>query len=68
MIQPTWVCFDCGRQYGQRVSNLSTWHIDECGVCGFEKPVTQARDFGYLVPDWQDRYALDELKRLAERT
>jgi hypothetical protein len=54
--QPHWVCLDCGKTYGRRIGGCCTMHLDRCGVCGEEKPVTESRDFGYLVPDWQDRY------------
>lgn len=51
MIQPDWVCHDCGVKYGnkQYENHISTWHNGTCGVCNQEKPVTEPRDFGYLT-------------------
>lgn len=59
--QPEWVCDDCGRKwgrwwdggsYGGPTPHCATYHIDHCGVCGEQKPVTEARDYGYLAPGW----------------
>lgn len=42
------VCHDCGKKYGEySVSCSSTWE-GKCNVCGQEKPVTEARDYGYM--------------------
>ena len=64
MNQPDWVCVDCGHKYGQRITpgRLSTMHMDECDVCGQEKPVTQPRDFGYLRMDWQQMWLREKVK------
>jgi hypothetical protein len=43
-----WVCYDCGIEFGQRRTLVSTWHVGECDVCGQEKPITEVRDFGYF--------------------
>jgi len=41
-------CHDCGKKYGEySVSCSSTW-VGKCDVCGETKPVTEARDYGYL--------------------
>lgn len=48
-----WVCVDCGERYGRRAVGMATFHIDECGVCGQQKAVTQPRDYGYLKTGWQ---------------
>jgi len=53
---PTWVCRECGLKASKDMDNiplafqLSTYHIDICGVCGKEKSVTEPRDFWY--PDF----------------
>jgi hypothetical protein len=41
------VCDDCGTEFGNAVPDHATWHDGECSICGEEKPVTQARDFGF---------------------
>lgn len=54
--QPTgWVCFDCGKEYGYGMpeGHVCTAHIDTCAVCGEEKTVTEASNFGWLKPEWQ---------------
>lgn len=43
-----WTCYDCGVEFGQRRTLVSTWHVGECDVCGDEKPITEVRDFGYF--------------------
>ena len=58
--QPTWVCLDCGQKYGRWYTNgvyhgpspwCATYHQDHCDVCQRDNvTVTEARDFGYLVP------------------
>lgn len=64
--QPVWVCGPCGRMYGLWYENgtyigpdshIATWHIGgTCGVCKQKTiPVTEARDFGYLISGWQPR-------------
>jgi len=59
--QPDWVCHDCGQQWGRWYDNGSylgpskhcaTYHVNRCEVCGQEKPVTEARDYGYLREGW----------------
>jgi len=43
------VCKDCGAKYGHySVGCSSTW-LGTCNVCGQERPVTESRDYGYLV-------------------
>lgn len=43
------VCDDCGRKYGvYSVGCSSVWEGD-CDVCEESKPVTEARDYAYLV-------------------
>jgi hypothetical protein len=53
-----WVCNDCGVKYGRWYQpgarapeiSYSTYHLDICDVCGTsDVPVTEPRDFGYLV-------------------
>ncbi len=40
---------DCGRLYGKYSVGCSSVHSGTCDVCGEFKPVTETRDFGYLV-------------------
>lgn len=43
------VCSDCGSKYGvYSVGCSSVWEGD-CDVCGESKPVTEARDYAYLI-------------------
>jgi len=63
-FEPAWVCMDCGERYGRRPAGIATFHIDECGVCGKQKAVTQPRDYGYLQTDWQDQFALAEIEKM----
>lgn len=42
-------CKDCGAKWGvYSVGCSSTW-IGICQVCDKEKPVTEARDYGYFM-------------------
>lgn len=60
--QPAAVCHACGEKYGSWFVNgrggrptIATWHYGHCDVCKRDGlPVTEARDFGYLV-EWQPR-------------
>ena len=62
---PEWICADCGERYGRRSAGMATFHIDECGVCGQKKAVTEPRDYGYLQTGWQDQFALAEIEKMA---
>jgi hypothetical protein len=42
------VCKDCGSKYGEYSVGCSSVWEGECNVCGETKPVTEARDYGYL--------------------
>jgi hypothetical protein len=42
------VCKDCGSKYGEYSVGCSSIWEGECNVCGENKPVTEARDYGYL--------------------
>ena len=42
-------CMDCGNRYGSYSVGCSSVHSGTCDVCGEEKPITEVRDFGYLV-------------------
>ena len=43
------VCRDCGLKYGvYSVGCSSTWE-GVCNVCGETKPITETRDYGYLM-------------------
>ena len=50
---PIWVCRECGYKAAlscrcmDQVFTVSTWHTDECGVCGAVVACTEPRDFGY---------------------
>lgn len=61
---PDWICHDCGRQIGRfyvegryvgPAKRISTFHEGTCDVCGKTKPVTEPRDYGYLIANWQHR-------------
>jgi len=43
------VCQDCGRKYGVYSVGCSSVWEGVCNVCGETKPVTEARDYGYLI-------------------
>lgn len=45
------VCYSCGMLFGSADANRSsTFHYSNCDVCGrMEVPVTEVRDYGYLV-------------------
>lgn len=54
--QPTWVCSDCGRLYGNGwpEGHVGTFHTgDKCGVCGRETWTTEPRDYRWLKPEWK---------------
>jgi hypothetical protein len=42
------VCKDCGEKYGKYSVGCSSVWEGECNVCGGKKPITEARDYGYL--------------------
>jgi hypothetical protein len=44
---PDWICSDCGMKYGKPRTDVSTFHMAKCDVCGNKKSVTQPRDYGY---------------------
>lgn len=47
--QPDWVCYDCGVKFGKHVRDgISTFHMNNCGVCGEWKSVTDPRNYGHL--------------------
>lgn len=63
ILNPDWVCYDCGmrlgrRQYGE--GQISTMHRGRCDICGKETEVTQPRDFGGIVGE-------DLIRELASR-
>jgi len=43
------VCRDCGLKYGVYSVGCSSVWEGVCNVCGETKPVTETRDYGYLV-------------------
>jgi hypothetical protein len=43
------VCRDCGLKYGVYSVGCSSVWEGVCNVCGEKKPVTETRDYGYLV-------------------
>jgi len=51
-----WVCFDCGKEAlylpinkGKKQFLCSTVHNGVCDACKKQKPVTEARDFGFPI-------------------
>ena len=42
------VCNECGTEYGTYSVGCSSRWVAECDVCGEIKPVTEARDYGFL--------------------
>jgi hypothetical protein len=45
---PTWVFRKCGEKASSgRAFGISSYHMDECGVCGKHTAVTESRDFFY---------------------
>lgn len=88
---PHWVCNQCGwvASFATQITRgkqpdktevafkLSTYHVDNCEVCGKETWVTEARDFFY--PDFElinakelrkayEKYAEGKGRRKVERT
>jgi hypothetical protein len=62
---PSWVCSECGLEYGKRqprVGALSTFHDDTCGICGTFGPCTEPRDFGHLKAGWEQARKFWEAK------
>ena len=43
------VCSDCGSKYGVYSVGCSSIWEGACDVCGEAKPVTEARDYAYLI-------------------
>ena len=48
IIDPEWICMECGKRYGRKSIGIATWHEDMCDICGEITSVTEPRDFGYL--------------------
>lgn len=42
-------CKDCGAKWGVYSVGCSSIWIGICQVCDQEKPVTEARDYGYFI-------------------
>jgi|GEM_PF-6493229 len=42
------ICADCGKKYGEKgvVAMGFKWYSGRCDICGKDKPVTNAIDFG----------------------
>jgi hypothetical protein len=62
MNYPDWICDPCGRRLGRfyidgrwvgPAKHSATYHQGCCDVCGKTAPVTEPRDHGHLVTDWQ---------------
>ena len=49
-LEQAYVCCDeCGTTHGvYSVGSSSVW-MDTCDVCGEHKPVTETRDYAYLI-------------------
>ena len=43
------ICRDCGLKYGVYSVGCSSVYEGKCDVCDETKPITEARDYGYLV-------------------
>jgi hypothetical protein len=61
MEYPAWICDPCGRKLGRFYINGryvgpamrgATYHQGQCDVCGKKAPVTEPRDYGHLISDW----------------
>lgn len=54
--QPNRVCWECGNRYCERHGSPSCITVSPgtCEVCGEEKLVGPAYDYGWLKPEWQD--------------
>jgi hypothetical protein len=52
---PTWICIQCGVEYGRSPSSgVATYHLGKCDICDRDGvPVTEPRDYGHLKPEWQ---------------
>jgi methionyl-tRNA synthetase len=59
---PTWICDPCGRRLGRfyidgrwvgPAKHVATHHDGQCDVCGKAAAVTEPRDHGHLVSDWE---------------
>lgn len=62
MNYPNWICNPCGRRLGGwyadgryvgPAKHCATMHEGQCDVCGKKAVVTEPRDHGHLVRDWQ---------------
>ena len=42
-------CDECGGKYGVYSVACSSWWEGKCDVCGEIRPVTESRDYGYLI-------------------
>ena len=42
------VCHDCGKKYGTYSVGSSSTYMGKCNVCEQERPITEARDYGWL--------------------
>ena len=66
--QPDWSCYECGSTHGSwyyisytgPLSHLSTYHTGVCSVCQRTVAVTEARDYGYFMPEWQPSFNFAE--------
>lgn len=62
---PDYICDLCGTRYGRwwqldathPAHHCATYHIGDCQLCQTKDvPVTEPRDYGYLIDDWE-KYA-----------
>jgi hypothetical protein len=56
------VCRDCGLKYGVYSVGCSSVWEGVCNVCDETKPITEARDYGYLVTGIRKLIKEDETK------
>lgn len=70
LAQPDWVCNSCGNKHGYWFQgdeytgpsiHAATYHEGRCGVCGKTAPVTEARDYGYLMEAWLDEEFVEKV-------
>lgn len=47
--QATICCHPCGTQWGVSSNAYSTQWMAVCPICGTEGPVTETRDYAYLI-------------------
>ena len=54
------VCHDCGKKYGTYSVGSSSTYMGKCNVCERERPITEARDYGWLKKGIEELTKNDE--------